>query len=765
MENGKLTIYKASAGSGKTFKMVSEILALMLKSPKLISQIVAITFTKAATSNLKEKIIERLFLISQGNQKEIDFFKQNYQELSTLDAKYGKMVLEQFLFNISEFNVSTIDQFLYRIVTSFKKEFNLSYTVAIKEESTLIYKKALSRFLNFALNSENELVKEFLLQFIEHNLSKGKKFRLKGLLENSDIKKYIDYYAFNKPEQMSIKDAIEFYQTLLENKKDSKEDEQKKLNNTINLILDNYHINTVSRYLDYFVEQIKKEENVLFFTDPPRLINDYLLKEPVSYIYYKLGNRFKYFLIDEFQDTSQQQWTILRPLLKESLDNGYSSMLVGDAKQSIYRWRNADANLLANEVENTFKGQVNVKFLSYNYRSDIKVVNKNNKIINDFINSEDLASNNLLQSIYLSHKQEPIKKTGNGNVEINYLEIVSDTKYTVPITEHFEAAFDILKKIIGENQFQFKEIAFLFGKNYEMEQFANYLSSKNEELYVPFISTNALLVQNSIELEIIELAFNIIENFDSISKSNFKQIKIFELISLLKRINPKMGLRISDFTAEISEIEPLIISIGKLGNLSAVDVLCRLQGIDDLKYYLKISTVFSYLIDLAKNHSVDTGNQSLRSFLSFIYENPNLIAESNSSQNAVTLTTIHKSKGLEYKVVIVPKFHFEFKGRNHEFWVDSPKIDHYLFQNKQKYSIKLSESTYNSHFGDQALKEESMLEIDNLNKIYVAITRAEERLYLIGVKPRLKKDHSGFAFYSMYFTNILYKVRYNNPSA
>jgi ATP-dependent exoDNAse (exonuclease V) beta subunit len=129
------------------------------------------------------------------------------------------------------------------------------------------------------------------------------------------------------------------------------------------------------------------------------------------------------------------------------------------------------------------------------------------------------------------------------------------------------------------------------------------------------------------------------------------------------------------------------------------------------------------------------------------------------------IMTIHKSKGLEYKVVIVPKFHFEFKGRNHEFWVDSPKIDHYLFQNKQKYSIKLSESTYNSHFGDQALKEESMLEIDNLNKIYVAITRAEERLYLIGVKPRLKKDHSGFAFYSMYFTNILYKVRYNNPSA
>ena len=249
MENGKLTIYKASAGSGKTFKMVSEILALMLKSPKLISQIVAITFTKAATSNLKEKIIERLFSISQGNQKDIDFFEQNYQGLSNLDSKYGKMVLEQFLFNISEFNVSTIDQFLYRIVSSFKKEFNLSYTVAIKEESTLIYKKALSRFLNFALNSENELVKDFLLQFIEHNLSKGRKFRLKGLLENSDIKKYIDYYAFNKPEQMSIRDSIEFYQTLLENKKNSKEDEQKKLNNTINLILDNYHINIISKYI------------------------------------------------------------------------------------------------------------------------------------------------------------------------------------------------------------------------------------------------------------------------------------------------------------------------------------------------------------------------------------------------------------------------------------------------------------------------------------------------------------------------------------
>ncbi len=503
-------------------------------------------------------------------------------------------------------------------------------------------------------------------------------------------------------------------------------------------------LNTVSNEL----AKIQSEQNILSISEFNSIIHREIQNQPAPFIYERLGERYRHFFIDEFQDTSEMQWENLIPLIHNSLSgeddlgNKGTLMIVGDPKQSIYRWRGGKAEQfieLSKEEVDFFHHEKNVKHLDTNYRSYSEVIDFNNSFFK-LISSE--FSNEDYKDLYENHSFQNANSKKGGYVNISFLPIVekndfADEEEVVEKSDLYVlATLNTILQVLKDG-FQYRDIVILTRKRDQGIAIANYLTEQN----IPLLSSETLMIQNATEVRLIIHLLKYLNNSaDLESKANF-------LHFLAENINSQMPIH--DFIAEgmsrkiETDFEKWLLSFDV--SLSFEDVrkksLYEAVEIIIAKFILPSegNAYVQFFLDIVLER--DVRNQAgIADFLNYWDKNAEKFSiPSPEGNNAVMVMTIHKSKGLEFPVVIMPFAEEDYSRKpKDKLWLDTTDSDLDIPK------ALIDNSSAVEGFGENAsavfnLKKQEEL-LDNINVLYVALTRAEEQLYVISQSLKERKD-------------------------
>ena len=466
-------------------------------------------------------------------------------------------------------------------------------------------------------------------------------------------------------------------------------------------------------------DEILKEKNVLSIDDSNTILKGIIDGTDTPFIYEKLGVRYEHFLLDEFQDTAHVQWDNFRPLLKESIDNGFYNLIVGDVKQSIYRWRNSDWKLLDSEIQNSFdKEQVNEKTLQSNYRSERNIVEYNNdffkytsKFLDDYYyiktglerGSEVLAPalRKPIPDIYADVEQLVSSKSENPGY-VKFTLCPAATKSKDNIANQTAAVVDTVKKVIADGC-RYRDIAILVRGASEGSAIASALISAG----INVVTDDSLKISASV---IVRRLVALLTNMD----------------------NPQD--KIADYFRRQLDL-PLPESYHSLVDLCE-SLLRSLKSKTPEDFAGEILYIQSFM-DLLRDFVGREGN-NLHKFLEFWKDDTSSIS-SPSLSDSVRIMTVHKSKGLDFNCVIVPFLDKVNLFKSDKSWCH-PDITGTDLENVAGgvYDINLSEDTANTLFEREYYNELRLQYIDNLNIMYVALTRAVHGMHLIFPEPSKK---------------------------
>ncbi|WKL46422.1 UvrD-helicase domain-containing protein [Flavobacterium pectinovorum] len=503
-------------------------------------------------------------------------------------------------------------------------------------------------------------------------------------------------------------------------------------------------LNTVSNEL----AKIQSEQNILSISEFNAIIHREIQNQPAPFIYERLGERYRHFFIDEFQDTSEMQWQNLIPLIdnalsgQDDLGNKGTLMIVGDPKQSIYRWRGGKAEQfieLSKDVNPFNNPDKLIKHLDTNYRSYSEVIDFNNaffKLISTEFSNEDY------KDLYENHSFQNSNSKKGGYVNISFLPIIekSDFADDEDVVEKSDlyvlATLNTILNVLREG-FEYRDIVILTRKRDQGIAIANYLTEQN----IPLLSSETLMIQNATEVRLIVHLLKYLNNsIDLEAKANF-----LHFLGNTKEIE----MPIHDFIAQgmaqrfENDFEKWLLSFDV--SLSFEDIrkksLYEAVEIISSKFVLPSegNAYVQYFLDIVLER--DIRNQAgIADFLSYWDKNAHKFSiPSPEGNNAVRIMTIHKSKGLEFPVVIMPFAEEDYiRKPKDKLWLDAEDAD--LGVPK----ALIDNSSAVEGFGESAsavfnLKKQEEL-LDNINVLYVALTRAEEQLYVISQSLNEKKD-------------------------
>ena len=493
------------------------------------------------------------------------------------------------------------------------------------------------------------------------------------------------------------------------------------------------------------ITHYKKDNNIENISSFNRKIHSLVTTQVSSFIFERIGERYNHFLIDEFQDTSLLQWQNLLPLITDSLDYG-KSIVVGDGKQSIYRWRSGEVEQFL-KLPEIFKGDhlnylsdwqaklsnhYKVENLLENYRSRKNIIEFNNNL---FSSVKAILSSDLV-SIYDNAQQKHSYAKEGGYVNIT---LFDGDDYKDQILEKIILE---INEIISDQNYSYSDIAILCNTHKEIESIADCLSKNN----IPLVSNEGLLISKSAKVKlVIALIKYLNNNEDEVVKAtiltNIHQQRSLKspISELYKKINVEQS-----FVQVLKELN-IFLDIEKLMQLSLYEMIDELVDCLDLCRDIYID----FFMDLVHSFSQKNLN-SIYDFLEYWEEIKNKKSIVISEEiNAVKLMTVHKSKGLAFPIVIIP---FDWQSSvKKEMWVEnSSKIS-----DKLKYSlINQNKTLLNSHFDLQYKRELSLNTLDNLNKLYVACTRSIDSLYIFSTsKKKASSNNFNVNSFLSTFTN------------
>lgn len=494
-------------------------------------------------------------------------------------------------------------------------------------------------------------------------------------------------------------------------------------------------LNTVSNEL----AKIQSEQNILSISEFNAIIHREIQNQPAPFIYERLGERYRHFFIDEFQDTSEMQWQNLIPLIDNSLSglddlgNKGTLMIVGDPKQSIYRWRGGKAEQfieLSKDVNPFNNPDKAIKHLNTNYRSYSEVIEFNNaffKLISAEFSNEDY------KDLYENHSFQNVNSKKGGYVNISFLPVVdkndfADDEEVVEKSDLYVlATLNTIQEVVKQG-FEYKDIVILTRKRDQGIAVANYLTEQG----IPLLSSETLMIQNAAEVRLIVHLLRYLNNSANLeSKANF-----LHFLASTKNL----AMPVHDFIAKgmsyrsEKEFEEWLLTF---------DVSFSFEDVRKKSLYEAVEIIISKFILPSEGNAYvqffldivlerDIRNQSgVADFLVFWDKNAEKFSiPSPEGNNAVRIMTIHKSKGLEFPVVIMPFADEDYNRKpKDKLWLDTEEID--LGVPK----ALVDNSSVVESFGESAsavfnLKKQEEL-LDNINVLYVALTRAEEQLYVI----------------------------------
>jgi ATP-dependent exoDNAse (exonuclease V) beta subunit len=515
-------------------------------------------------------------------------------------------------------------------------------------------------------------------------------------------------------------------------------------------------LNTVSNEL----AKIQQEQNILSITEFNALIHREIQNQPAPFIYERLGERYRHFFIDEFQDTSEMQWQNLIPLIDNALsgqdeygDKG-TLMIVGDPKQSIYRWRGGKAEqfIELSKDQNPFNNpDKKVTQLEYNYRSYSQIIEFNNSFFKQLANEFQHPD---YKDLYENHSHQKVNSKTGGYVNISFLPDTAESEEVgIDKTEKYvQATLDTINQVL-EKGFEYKDIVILTRKRGQGIAVANFLTEQG----VPLLSSETLMIQNATEVRFIIQVLKYLKNSSDIdAKAHFlhylglhaqDHLPVHDFIAKGKELVDETEFEhwLLQFNLDLS-----FQNLRKKSLYEAVEIMVS----KFLNPKLRTSSYVQYFLDIVLER--DIRNQAgVADFLDFWDKSADKFSiPSPEGTNAVRIMTIHKSKGLEFPVVIMPFAEEDYSRKpKDKLWLNAEEATVGLPK------VLIDNSSAVEGFGGDALelytikKQEELL--DNINVLYVALTRAEEQLYIISSKNLSSKGEVPKNNLCAFFVNYL----------
>ncbi len=512
-------------------------------------------------------------------------------------------------------------------------------------------------------------------------------------------------------------------------------------------------------------EQLANEEEVVHISEFNKLLNTMMGDFSVPFVYERIGEHFRHVFVDEFQDTSILQWQNLLPLIDNGLAAGQMSMVVGDGKQSIYRFRSGEVEQIVNlpeiyalpkdereaafvQYEQNLKDNFAFKNLDTNYRSFANVVDFNNAFFEAAY--QQLAPE--LQKVYVAEKPgtdegvsifQKKAKTEGGLVQVELYDTENQPDYC------FDRVEAIIRDLTENQGYQYSDITLLTRKSDYGSEMANFLNDRG----IPVISQVSILLKSSDKVQLMVCTLRYLIYGDN--EPNVANVLHYWKLAQ----NPDFEGDVSGCFDDVKVIAKgekameTVLGIGEAGLLQTA--LSQATCLYDLCANLLRIFHFDTVRDAFLNYFLEevfkwqTGTkEGIAEFLSFWDKKQDVLAVKSVSGNAVNIMTIHKSKGLEFPVVIYPEAIIDLDeklnpSKSAEEWLRPEELGFVPIPNLEKVLFKLDKNAEN--MGNLALqkveKEKESNRLDNLNLLYVAFTRAVQRLYIIAKQGKSEKPN------------------------
>ena len=819
-----LTVYKASAGSGKTFTLATEYIRLLVENPQSYRNILAVTFTNKATEEMKMRILSQLYGIWK-ELPESDNYLANIQERTGLEPRIIRersgMALSNLTHNYNYFRVETIDTFFQSVLRNMARELDLTTNLRIGLNDYQVEELAVDQLIEDLTTTDVML--QWILKYIMENISDDKTWNVITQIKKFGQNIFKDYYkevSTTLNQKMSEEGFFDNYTTRLRELRKAAEEHMMEIGESffdtlesegiaiddlsnkqrgiasffnkirrgdfdpgiVNTTVTNHLVNpekwcakthpkreqiiqlaetTLGDILRYAVDareqqwkiyqsanltlrhlnqlrllssieqkvrELNETDNRFLLSDTQQLLHSLIDGSDSPFIFEKIGTQLEHVMIDEFQDTSTIQWQNFKVLLAETMshENG-SNLIVGDVKQSIYRWRSGDWRLL-NGIEHQFNQMLmEIKSLSTNYRSTRRVIKFNNIFFRHAAEIEYQALGELectereqLQKAYADVEQKvPENRPDEGKVIINLL---PSEDYQQAVLQN---VVDSVQELIN-NGVEQKDIAILVRINNQIPLIAQYVLEHLPEVNV--VSDEAFRLDASSAVCLMVQALQLLIHPDDIlTKASIVKTWLCSIQGRQMNDNEYMiaGNNLDDYLPEA-----YIAHFDELSTLPLYELAEKIYSIFELH---RIEGQGAYLCAFY-DQLADFVNQNTTDIQSFLNEwNESLYKKTIQSDeaNGIRLISIHKSKGLEFDHVIIPFCDWTLeKQTDNIIWCqpqeapfsDLPIVPIDYSQNK------LIGTIYEQDY----LHEHLQNTVDNLNLLYVAFTRAAKSLNVIG---------------------------------
>jgi len=494
------------------------------------------------------------------------------------------------------------------------------------------------------------------------------------------------------------------------------------------LLLKNVYQQATTNLLSKAFEQVKEQANVVSLSSFNELVNSIVQQESIPFIYERIGERYRHFMVDEFQDTSTMQWENLLPLYANALASGNFNMVVGDAKQSIYRWRGGDVeqfihlgespkesdSVVMREHLTALHRNFREELLATNHRSVSEIVTFNNQFFKLAASLLPLEA----QAVYHEVEQEfNVDKMG-GLVHIQF-KADGETE-----REWQKAHFiETIQHIQVEGKFKLSDICVLCRKNSELKRIANWIEEAGFEVF----TFESLTLERSSSVALIgslmqwylvpgnpgyavEVVTRLVES--NVINERYVTHAMLQSIcaspqQLLQWIHDELGYALpQQFSDELSLYtfyQSICLSL-------------------PLPYDAYLSELGNFILSFTEQN----GNNLAQFLQHFEQRKGDVSVQSQPNAHAIQLMTIHKSKGLQFPIVMMPFAN----------WSQAPKLDAQWVDQKitqldqVPYSlVSMSKELEGTSFNELYQAEKARLELDTLNLLYVAFTRPKFRLY------------------------------------
>ena len=822
----QLLVYKASAGSGKTFTLAVQYIRQLIEDPTAYRRILAVTFTNKATTEMKARILSQLYGIATNDKSSTGYLNEIKKYTSKSDAEIRKsayQALHNLIHDYSRFRIETIDSFFQSVMRNLARELELNANLEIELNAQSVLDDAVDALIEkLDLNAP---VLQWLLEYIEERISddkhwnvardikkfglnifdeiyieKGNKLRntlsnpkflpsfreqikeirtealeqMKGFSEHftevlerngltaadlkggsrgigSYFKKISSGNLLNEVRNSVVIQCLESEENWATKTSKSRDlimdlavtqlmpllEDAEKLRSSNNLVVNSCtlllrYLNNL-RLLTHIDSEVRLQNmfhNRFLLTDTNALLHSLIHEGDASFVYEKIGTSIDTVMIDEFQDTSRMQWENFHLLLEESMSQKEGSLIVGDIKQSIYRWRNGDWKILAG-LDQDPSFSIDARTLDTNWRSEANIISFNNNIFTaacEILNNrheEELGEPCLqLVNAYSDVCQKSPKKEAEGYVKVSFVNNTKEHPYS-------EATLEELAKEVDElvqGGVRINDIAILVRTNNIISLIAEYFHA-NTSYHI--VSDEAFRLEASQSICIL------IDGLRFLSTPEDK-IACARLASAFQKQVLHKAIDLN--TILINDIEDYLpagfmLQIEDLRLMPLYELLEKLFVLFDLK---EIKDQDAYLCAFydAVSEYLQKKSSELTAFLAHWDEKLHSKTIPSGEISGVRILSIHKSKGLEYHTVLIPfcDWALENEHADHLIWcpVSEAQKDLDPFNKLDLVPVNYSKAMAESIYRDSFLEERLQLWVDNLNLLYVAFTRASKNLIIWG---------------------------------